>query len=556
MKYCAFCGKELNDQSQFCAGCGAKCGVNSTEIIQPDREPVEATKAKEVCDKGFAAQSTTAPQPGPIPEEKPIYWAKVPQIEAPVSQAEPKYRERTNKEKKHKTISKGKIVLFSVLAVMLVLVITGGVLVFRWYTSTEQQVLRALDKGDYDAALEIVHKDGAASESSALADKLAERIANIKTGFTDGSIEYAAARMELETIGKMNVKGVSTDLQEVQAYVNSLNQSRIDFATAESFFATKDYAKAVEHYQLVIEQDANYETAVKKAAESINEYREEILAKASDYADAKLYSDAINLLNEALSTIPNDMKITERIRIYEKDNEEKLREDALTTAENYAKKGDYLHAFQTLATAIESQGSDAKLVSAHNKYRDQYVSNVISEVDGKVADKNFDGAISMLNSALKELPENKILKAKLDEVKAKKPLSIINLTEINRSGWEKWNSGNPTDPFGNDYTSASNYCIVDCYDGKDYIEYRLYGKYDTITGTIAPYTTMEEGDEGYFQIYVDDELVYTAPSIKRKTDAFTFSVDISGADYIKLYVCADGYGNRARVILSNVLVWP
>lgn len=567
MKYCTSCGKELSDQAKFCTGCGKKCSDDISEKNQPAPVPQEPDHAEELAGAAPVNREETVLSDDGIPEGR-IHQETI------VLKSKPEQKSTSNESsvKKKKKRSKGKMILFSILCVLLVAAIAAAVLVVFWYTSTEQQVLRALDNGNYDAALEIVLTDVSASESDALESKLKERITNIRTGFTDGSIEYASARMELETIGKMKIKGISADLREVQTYVDNLNQSRTDFATAESFFTTGDYAEAIGHYQSVIEEDANYETAVKKLGEAVSKYRDEVLTKAAEFADAELYSDAITLLNEALSTIPNDTKITEQIRIYEKSNSEKLRADALAVAAEFARNGDYLRALQSLDSAIKSQGSNAELVSAYNKYCDQYVSQVISAADGKVAEKDFDGAISLLNAALKNLPGNESLRAKMNEVDSKKPVLLSTMTAIN-GGW-KWNQGTPTDPFNNDYSAARNYAIIEAgsqveYNADDhtyytYAEYRLYGDYSFIGGVIAPYTSTKDGSAAYIQIYADDELVYTSPDVGRKTDAVQFSVNISGAEYIMMYVVLKNDGSNyygsyryySSLILSDIQLWP
>lgn len=548
MKYCTSCGKELNDRAKFCTGCGTKCAVEIEDNIQPAQIPQEPPQgelpnAESACREAVPANDAT-------PEEKVGQEDPIPQVE-PEQQSEP----ITPPVKKKKPIPKGKIILFSIIGVVLVVVITAAVLLFRWYTSTEQQVLRALDAGDYDTAVVIMEKDASANESKSLADQLNERITNIKTGFVDGTIEYASAMMELDTIEKLKVDGVSAELNAVQIYIDNLNESRTNFATAESFYTTGDYAEAIANYRLVIEDDANYAAAVEKLTDAVNKYRDAILAKAKEYADAELYSDAVALLNEALEIIPNDTKITEQIRIYEKDNAEKLKADALETAAGYAKNVDYLNAFKALTSVMKSQATDAELVSAYNKYCDQYAAQIISEVDLKVSEKDFDGAISLLNTALRELPGNEKLSEKLDMVEAKAPISITSLKEINSDIWGKWNEGTASDPFGNDYTSACNYVHIKRWDQtKSYVEYRLYGKYSTLTGVIAPHADNDEEKVSCLQVYVDDELVYTSPEIGRKTDAISFSVDITGAEYIKIVIQRESWS--CSVILSDVQLWP
>lgn len=408
----------------------------------------------------------------------------------------------------------------------------------------------------YDTAIRIMEEYVPTDEYESLSEKLLNRIEGIKKSFIDETLEYASAKMELDTIRKINLDTTFSELNAVEKYIDRLNASRTNFATAESFYATGDFAEAIRNYRLVIEEDASHAAAIEKLADAVSQYRDEILSKATEYANAELYTDAIALLNESLEFIPNDTKITEQIRIYEKNNADQLKADALDIAADYAKSGDYLNACKALNTVMKSQTTDAELVSAYNRYSNQYAAQIIGEADEKVTEQDFDGAISILKVALKELPGNTKLSGKLDEVEAKSPISITSLTAINSDEWGQWNAGIAADPFGNDYTNACNYVQVKATNGiKPYAEYRLYGKYTILTGIVAPHADYKEASVCCIQVYADDKLVYTSPEITRKSDAVTFEINVAGAEYIRFEVQRD-MAYYCPIILSDVKLWP
>lgn len=552
MKYCTSCGKELRDHTKFCTGCGTKCTVvDVEENIQPVQVSRELPKKEELPNVAPVCNEET-PANDVYSEREANQENLIHRVES-----EQKSEHVIHPKKKKKPIPKGKIVLFSIIGVVLAVGITVAVLLFRWYNSAEQKILRAFDAGDYDSAVILMEEDSSASKSKEVINQLKERIANIQAGFVNSTIEYSSAMMELDTIKKLKVNGVSDELDAARSYIDGLNSSRTNFATAESFFATGDYAEAITNYRLVIEDDANYVAAVEKLTDAVNKYRDAILEKANEYATAKLYTDAIALLNEALKTIPNDTKITEQIRIYEKDNLEKLKSDALQTASNYAMNGDYLNAFKSLTDTMNSQATDAELVSAYNSYYDAYVAQVKAEANTKMEEKDFDGALAGLNVALKNLHGNASIEQLISEVKAKRPISITSLEPVVEDSWGKWNTADAKDTFGNDYSTACNYMKLSSssyLDSNDhYAEYRLYEKYSILTGTIVPHANSDKNSISYLQIYVDDVLVYTSDDINRKTDPINFSIDVSDADYVKINVYTQRW---AAVILYNVQLWP
>lgn len=531
MKYCTYCGKPINDDAKFCTFCGKACGNSIPKATMPPQ---------------------TSPNERQTPP--PMQEKKEPPVSAPPSRPadEPAPAKPPRKAKK-----KGKIILISILAILLAAAIGGGYLFFTWYTSTEQQILRALENGEYDDAYQLLEDDLDAANGSALSKALQDRMEQIRAGFIDGTIEYEAARMELDAIAKLDVVDTSEILADVRKEISELNTSRTHFSTAESFFSTGDYKEALQHYRQVIESNPNFEAAKAKLVEAADLYREDVLAKAASYVENNLHSNAVDLLKEALGILPDDTKLTEQLRQYEKVLLDVEKAALLLLAENYANAEDYFNAWKTLDSAAKVQEPDAEILSAYNGYVEKYIGQVIDSVDDLLKNNDFDGALSVLNTAIKNRNESVFI-TKLAEVEAMKPVSITSIRLINSGEWGNWNEGSPTDPFGNDYSSAPNYVILGSmernwnYDKTRYAEYRIYGDYTKLTATIAPSSLCSEKDYSYLQIYGDDELLYTSPDIGRKTDAFTFTVDLTGVDYIKILVHTV-YGH---VILSNVLLWP
>ena len=494
MKSCTSCGKELRDEAKFCSSCGQLC---SAEV------------------KETAAENPAKPTP--------------------------KSR-------------KGKIVLLCVLGSVLAIFIAIGALAAWWFTSAEYKILHAVDTENYDQAIAVMKEDESSKNSPLLEKLLKKRILDIKQDFIDRSVEYDVAKKKLAAIRRLKIDGVSEELQTVQAFIESLNASRISFAAAESFYNEEDYGQAIIHYRLVVADDENYATATQKLAEAVEKYRKAVLDKAAQYADTALYAEAVALLKEADQIIPDDAKIQEQIRNYEKRYLEKLKADAMATATEYAKNEDYYNAIKALNSAIEKDATDTQLLAAFNEYAKEYAGQIIRETDAKMEQKDFSGAMSVLREALKLLPENEVLKQKAEEVEAKKPVSITSLLAVN-SRWGNWNEGSPTDPFGNDYSTACNYVIHTGYYSlyPYYTEYRLYGKYETLSGVFCTHIDSPEGNVSRLQIYVDDKLVYTSKDFNRKTDATRFTVDVGGAEYIKIVVYPEGV---AKAILSDVQLWP
>ena len=74
---------------------------------------------------------------------------------------------------------------------------------------------------------------------------------------------------------------------------------------------------------------------------------------------------------------------------------------------------------------------------------------------------------------------------------------------------------------------------------------------------MAPHHDIGEEGDAQVKIYADDELVYTSPYIYRKSDVSGFTVDISGAEYIKIVVTHDdrAFNNPDCFMLMDCQLW-
>lgn len=203
-------------------------------------------------------------------------------------------------------------------AICLVAIVIVGVVVYQWYMSAEQRAIRAINEGDYNSVVVILAEDDTILESEKLSKKISERIANIRDRYIDNEIDYGPAIVELVMIEQLNVSGHSTELNEARQYIDLLNQSRTNFAAAESLYLSGDYIGAIEHYSLVIEDDANYSTGQDKISRAKDSYCADVLSKAAELAADELYEEAIVELENAFEYLDNDPELERQLQVYQK----------------------------------------------------------------------------------------------------------------------------------------------------------------------------------------------------------------------------------------------
>ncbi len=533
--YCPKCCKEIENAISFCPLCGTRMEDRSQAVAElPIAEDAEATIATETV-YNEAPEETVAAEAA---------------FAEPIAPAE--------EEPEKKKSKKGRTIAIAIICGLVVLGAAAGFFYYNWYNAPEQQLERALAEEDYDEAAKIYVNNFKGSTNNILIKKLGTRLDNVKADFIGAKIDKAATDMELSSIEstatEINAKEILTKISDVKSFVEELNTSRIAFEDGEKFLADEDYKSAIEQFKKVISADKNWDSAKKKLSESIDKFRESAFADAKALEDSKDYLGAISVLKKALDTIPDDTKINNKIDDYEDAYLSQMRAQTIADAKSYADQGDYIQAMETIELLVDE--GDTEAVSLNEEFTKKYIKSVEDSANAAVKEKNYDKAISIVEKGLETLPENDSLTALLAKIEKAKPVSLSSLKAIN-GGW-KWNEGVPIDPFDNDYTGSNNFVIFNTrHEWSSKAEYRVYGDYTKLTGTLVPYTNISENGECQIQIYVDDELKYTSPIIGRKTDPVDFSVDISGGEYVKI-VCKgvnnDYYACNA-FILMNTFLW-
>lgn len=464
--------------------------------------------------------------------------------------------------KEKKKLSKGKIIAILVLVVVLAAAATAGVLYMKWYNSPEQQYQRALDSGNDAEVEQIINEYEELRNSDTVADTLNTKLEELQRSFLEETIEYSAAVAELDRIQNQGVTGTQENLTKVRSYIEALNASRVAYKTAESFFNSENYAEAIDQYKKVIEDDPNYSDAAAKIEACYNKYRDKALADAEALTVSGSYESAIGLLESALTVLPNDAKIQEKIILYTSKLSEMEISDALANAKTYADAGDYANALRAIAAHYAENPNNYQLSTRYGEYTKAYEDQVIAAVDTLAASRKYDEAIEQVKSAQTLLPDSQALKDKITALESSKPTALSSLGPIN-GGWN-WNEGTPEDPFGNNYSGSINFTIQSNH--RDYnsdtktvsAEYRLDGKYTTLTGNLIPYTSIYQNATFKVLVYTDDgsnnyQLVYTSPDIGRKTDSTPFEANIAGAKYVKINIVLL---DEAAAIVTDLQLWP
>lgn len=385
---------------------------------------------------------------------------------------------------------------------------------------------------------------------------LNQRCDAIKTAFDSGEMDYSTATEELMALETLDLYGTNPEkyTDSTLALVENKQAQLTEYNDAMEMYESGDLEGAIERLSSIDEESPKYAEAQEKYAAAVEAYRSDVVQNVNDFIERNDFSQAIILLKHALRILDGDEELTGMLESCEERYAEDVRYEAMTRSTELIADKEYAQALKVLAEALDKLGQDLMLQSAYDDCVSVYVKDVVAKADQLMQDKAFSDAIGLVNKALQVLPDNSILLAKKAEIEDKKPVPISTLRLIDSYDWSV-NEYEPVDIFGNlhmsEYTCVlynSNSMFGTTTGTSNYAEYRSYGEYSILTGTISPYQYIEGA---IFRIYLDDVMVEWY-EIGKKTDPIHFEIDISNADYIRFDI---GLSYRSGVILSDVLLW-
>lgn len=538
MNYCRKCGNVLKEGQRFCSKCG--------EDISP------ASK-----ENGMRKETDGL-------EKKPRSRLKA----------------KEEVERLRKKIKRTVIISVSVLGVIGI-VITAVALWFNYSKKNGNKILKELKAGNYEEAIDYF-RDNYDEVSDELIENLKERLKEIEASYLAGETSYENASAEINAIAKLKIKQTEASIEEISALIEEINASRTAFEKANSYFTEGRYPEAMILYLKVSEKDANYaaantqlieagknkaaaEAAEGKYLEAIATLKElleyadesaELNEKVTAYTDAyvngviteaeakleeKDFSGSRQLINSALTNLDSDNVTLEAYleNIEKQENTYNQQEvsKVLAEAREYAAKEDYASAIAALSAALNKFPGNEEIAAAQTEYKlakqTAEIEAAISKADSYADEKAYDEALSVLEAAMQNYPENEALRTKHTEVEEKKPVPLTSFTFADSKNAAICED-NVRDTLGNEYWGGDNIKIGRSYWSEEgFLTIYLGGKYSKITGTIACGEATRSGKEADLGFYGDSERLYKL-HISRTMAPTKVSVDVSGVDWLEI----------------------
>lgn len=290
----------------------------------------------------------------------------------------------------------------------------------------------------------------------------------------------------------------------------------------------------------------------KTEPQSTELYRNTVLIEAQEQASAQNYTDAIKILSNALTVFPEDTIIRGKIEEYENEFKAYTKENALAEAAKFAADKNYIGAVGVLNMALTLCEKDSDLLERSNQYEGFYEADISDQIDKYLKNNEITAAKDLLETARTAFPSNPKISLMWLEIQSYESVSVGKLTPLNTSG--SWNAPivEIENALGTTFYDATNAFAL--Y-GSSYGEYYIDGKYTTVTGNLTSYYNMDQDDLARFLIWADSTLVYISPVITQKTKPFSFSIALPENTQCVKFVCEAERSCFAEILVTDLIFW-
>lgn len=259
----------------------------------------------------------------------------------------------------------------------------------------------------------------------------------------------------------------------------------------------------------------------------------EELARRLDFVDSE------SSLNEALERVYTELDAREN-QIKKLENNEASTE-TIASAKSRWESGDHSGALELLKGPAENS---ADVLEAYVDYSSQYVDEVLSEVDGLVESRDYDGALVELDAAIQLVENPSRLEERKDELSGIDSVALGSLTLSDSRRFELVEE-RKVDTIGGSY-SPGNLFLADPGNGDNYSFglFHLGGEYRVLTGEIAvsdetPESSSSNEPQGTVEIVArsgnGERTLWESPVLGRGTSPFSIpECDVSGAEWMEI----------------------
>ena len=400
-----------------------------------------------------------------------------------------------------------------------------------------RQIMKSIEAQEFDKAEEIfydkIYEDDddyqeAYEKVAAYTDKLLEQYRNQE-------ITYDELVINLDGIDQVGILGY--ELTYIYSEAEHLNFCRETFASAEAAFSNGNYQEAMNLYGLVTDGDfENGEKATEKYDESVKLFRSQAITSAEDYIKNGEYDMATMTIDDALYVLPGDSELIEaREKCLQAEYDYTI-QLLIEEAQLYTSNNDYIGALTFLDETMVTYYDEARLQQEKDNCLVEFEAYVMEESLRLAKEDKFQHALNLAESGLGYFSSSQVSELAMI-YRSHLPVILGEMEKFqNDTDGGSWASK----------TDKTNKYLEDNYSnvyenslsvGCGSITYLVNFKYQTFTGTVGfPKGLESDGfrESATLQIYGDDALIAEFANMDEASKPQSFDLDITAYEKITL----------------------
>lgn len=336
------------------------------------------------------------------------------------------YGEKADETQKRGSVSevrysrkKGHTGLKAFLIVLLILAVAA--MGYALY-SPALRTIRLIWSSNLDGAEAVYRATVADSglESFVLRTAAAPAADRILKNYNADEITYDQAQKELKLLQKYEdpANAVVFRLDRLK----SMRTSKKAYAEGIEAEQRGDYASAMTAYSKVTEEDDHYQDAQTKVQNMAAKYKKQILKAAGSPTTEAEYEKAIDTLTAAQKVFPKDQDFSEQLSSLKQGYSALIKDQATQIAKDYISKGYYKQAIDLLQKALTYSENDMELQSLLTTATTDYEEFVKEQLEIYQENKDYDGAMELLERVRKDLPNDAVIDQMYETAKASEDL--------------------------------------------------------------------------------------------------------------------------------------
>ena len=351
-----------------------------------------------------------------------------------------------------------------------------------------------------------------------------ERKQNINTTeiynkYNNGDISYDEAIDKLNEILMGESKNeIRQNIEKVIDDIKTLKGSKDAYSKGIDSIKKEDYSGAIQQLKEVDEKDTNYKDAEEKLREAENEYLDMVYEQADKFIEEHKYDQAISLYNKAkkvVDVLELDDKISEAEEAKTAYGEEQLLSQE-EKAEEYRKAGDYKNALTIYKNLFSKTKADKYEVKIEG-IKEEWIDAAIAQSESYLSEGKYSEAEIALYDAKATLGTNTRFTEQEKRIEYYKPLYIATIDPYEKTGWYHAIDETLEGVYGNQYEHsllgmADDY-TNDYKSGYGYISFLINDEYDYLDTSLEYSVKGNPGYNGFLEVYIDDELIYTSSRV-------------------------------------------